>query len=152
MPSWSSLECSHACHAGDRRFKSDRGCSTTWHGTQTGKATTDQRCASVPDLRDCLWVRLPPVLLNRVVLLAAACKAVVTKQARWATRGSIPSRPTDNMTRSSNGSGCETLNLAIRVRLPYGSLIWPSGGIWYTRDAQNVVSTGHASSTLALAT
>ena len=41
-----------------------------------------------------LWVRLPPVLLDRVVLLVAACKAVVTKQARWTTRGSIPSQPT----------------------------------------------------------
>ena len=39
-----------------------------------------------------------------VVLLAAACKAVVAKQARWATRGSIPSQPTEtNMARSSNG-------------------------------------------------
>jgi hypothetical protein len=31
-----------------------------------------------------------------VVFLVAACKTVVTKQARWTTRGSIPSRPTDN--------------------------------------------------------
>ena len=29
-----------------------------------------------------------------VVFLVAACKTVVTKQARWTTRGSIPSRPT----------------------------------------------------------
>ena len=66
--------------------------------------------------------------------------------------GSNPVVTADNMARSSNGSGCETLILAIRVRLPYGLLKWPSGGIWYTRDTQNVVSIGHASSTLALAT
>ena len=41
-----------------------------------------------------LWVRLPPVSLDRVVFSAAACKAVVVKQAEWTTRGSIPSRPT----------------------------------------------------------
>jgi hypothetical protein len=28
------------------------------------------------------------------VLLTAACRAVVRKQVRWMTRGSIPSRPT----------------------------------------------------------
>lgn len=32
--------------------------------------------------------------LPRVVLLAAACKAAVIKEAWWPTRGSIPSRPT----------------------------------------------------------
>ncbi len=37
----------------------------------------------------------------RVVILVAACKAVVTKQARWMTRGSIPSQPT--AARSSSG-------------------------------------------------
>ena len=31
----------------------------------------------------------------RVVLLTAACKAVVAKEVRWMTRGSIPSQPTD---------------------------------------------------------
>lgn len=42
-----------------------------------------------------LWVRLPPVPLKirRVVFPTVACKAVVTKQAGWTTRGSIPSRP-----------------------------------------------------------
>ena len=30
----------------------------------------------------------------RVVLLTAACKAVVVKEVRWLTRGSIPSQPT----------------------------------------------------------
>lgn len=32
--------------------------------------------------------------MSRVVLLAAACKAAVIKEAWWPTRGSIPSRPT----------------------------------------------------------
>jgi hypothetical protein len=40
-----------------------------------------------------LRVRLPPAPL-RVVLLTAACKAVVAKQVRWTTRGPIPSQPT----------------------------------------------------------
>ncbi len=31
----------------------------------------------------------------RVVLLTAACKAVVAKEVRWMTRGLIPSQPTD---------------------------------------------------------
>ena len=39
MSSWSSLECSPACHAGDRGFKSRRGrLSMKRHGTQIGKA------------------------------------------------------------------------------------------------------------------
>ena len=38
-----------------------------------------------------------------VVLLAAGCKPVVAKQVRWATRGSIPSRPTDITARWSSG-------------------------------------------------
>jgi len=33
------------------------------------------------------------VPLVRVVLLTAACKAVVAKQVRWMTRGPIPPRP-----------------------------------------------------------
>ena len=36
--------------------------------------------------------------------------------------GSNPVVTADNMARSSNGSGCETLILAIRVRFPYGLL------------------------------
>ncbi len=37
---------------------------------------------------------LSPIACSRVVFLVAACKPIVTKQARWATRGSIPSQPT----------------------------------------------------------
>ena len=68
-----------------------------------------------------LWVRLPPVLLNWVVFLVAACKTVVTKQARWTTRGSIPSRPTDKWPVRLT-AGCEPLILAMRVQFPHGSL------------------------------
>jgi hypothetical protein len=35
----------------------------------------------------------PACATDRVVLLVVVCKAVVTKQARWMTRGSIPSQP-----------------------------------------------------------
>ena len=64
----------------------------------------------------------------------AGCNPVVPRDLG----GSTPSRRTLNMARSSNGSGCETLILAIRVRLPYGLL----AAKWWnrqTRDAQNVV-------------
>jgi hypothetical protein len=50
---------------------------------KSGQAQTLVIVGSTPTCATC-WV----------VLLAAACKAVVTKQAGWATRGSIPSRPT----------------------------------------------------------
>src|SRR5688572_15853077 len=46
----------------------------------------------------------PACATRWVVFLAAACKAVVTKQVRWMTRGSIPSRPTaEHSARSSIG-------------------------------------------------
>ena len=65
------------------------------HGTQTGKA------AKRKPSRFCEFDS-HPCYLNWVVFLVAACKTVVTKQARWTTRGSIPSRPTE-LARSSNG-------------------------------------------------
>ena len=63
----------------------------------------------------------PACATYRVVLLVAACKAVVTKQARWMTRGSIPSQP--SAARSSIGSGHQPLKLEGRVRFPHGSLM-----------------------------
>jgi hypothetical protein len=86
-----------------------------------------------------------------VVFLVAACKTVVTKQARWTTRGSIPSRPTDRWPVRLT-AGCETLILATRVRSPHGSLTTAKWWNWDTRDAQNVVPQGDESSNLSLAT
>ena len=84
MASWNSLECSPACHAGDHGFKSRRG--RLEHGVVRKSA---KRRSS--NLRDCGFdSRLRHF---RVVLLAAACKAVVVKEVRWLTRGSIPSQP-----------------------------------------------------------
>ena len=84
LSSWSSLECSPACHAGDRGFKSHRG---RFHSTVR---KLEKRRSS--NLRDFVSSNLTRATSTWVVLLAAACKAVVTKQARWTTRGSIPSR------------------------------------------------------------
>jgi hypothetical protein len=54
LSSWSSLECSPACHAGDRGFKSHRGRSIARYANwQSGEAQTFAT----------LWVRLPLVLL-----------------------------------------------------------------------------------------
>ena len=54
LSSWSSLECSPACHAGDRGFKSHRGRSIARYANRkSGEAQTFAT----------LWVRLPPVLL-----------------------------------------------------------------------------------------
>ena len=53
MSSWSSLECSPACHAGDRGFKSHRGRLARYANWQSGEAQTFVT----------LRVRLPPVPL-----------------------------------------------------------------------------------------
>ena len=89
---WSSPEYSPPCHGGDHGFKSRRG---RWHSTvrKPAKRRIDQRCASVPDLRDYVG-STPTRATSRVVFLTAACKPVVAKEVRWKTRGSIPSQPT----------------------------------------------------------
>ena len=56
-----------------------------------------------------------------------------------ARAGSNPVVTADNMARSSNGSGCETLTLVMRVRLPYGLLNMAKWRNWDTRGAQNAV-------------
>ena len=91
LSSWSSQECSSLCQSEDRGFKSHRG--RLRHGMQnwqSNEAQTFVTAGSNPACATC-----------RVVILVAACKAVVTKQARWMTRGSIPSQPT--AARSSSG-------------------------------------------------
>ena len=90
------------------------GTLKTWHGTPTGRAAKLKPW--------CLWVRLPPVLLKTCVGWALAGPAGCNPVVRMDPGGSTPSRRTDNMARSSNGSGYETLILVIRVRLPYGLL------------------------------
>ena len=124
---------------------------TRWRGTQTGKAATDPRYACVPDLRDRLWVRLPPVLLN-----GSCSSRLPVKQLSENKRGGrrevqflhdpLPTWPV------LLTAGCEPLKLAIRVQVPYGSLTQPSGGTGIRATLRTSCPLGHASSTLALAT
>src|SRR4051794_5179632 len=85
LSSWSSLECSPACHAGDRGFKSHRGRSTARYANLAKRRSSNLREFVSSTLTRATWV----------VFLVAVCNTVVTKQARWTTRGSIPSRPTE---------------------------------------------------------
>ncbi len=70
LPSWSSLEWTPACHAGDRGFKSHRGRLARYANRKSDEAQTFV----------ILWVQLPPLPLKRDVLLTAGCKPVVIKQ------------------------------------------------------------------------
>lgn len=78
LSSWSSQECSLACHARGRRFKSDRGRFIgVFHvakveqpephvgggGRYSGAIRKPEKRRS-SNLRDCLWVRLPLVPLQ----------------------------------------------------------------------------------------
>jgi len=86
--SWSSLECSPPCQGGDHGFKSRRGRLTARYANwQSGEPQTFVTAGSTPACAT-QWV----------VLFTAACRAVVAKQVRWMTRGSIPSRPTEAST------------------------------------------------------
>ena len=111
-PSWSSQECSPACHAGDRRFKSDRGCFSMAVIRLMGKSASSlkatcrlplnmkrlgTRIGIAAKLKPwCLRVRLPPASLSICVGWAlagpAGCKPVV----RMDLGGSTPSRRTQN--------------------------------------------------------
>ena len=93
--SWSSQECSPACHAGDRGFKSHRGRSTRWHGTPTGRAAKLKPW--------CLWVRLPPVLLRKTCVGWALASLGGRNPLASGCAGSTPARRTDNMARWSSG-------------------------------------------------
>ncbi len=143
--SWSSPECSPPCQGGDRGFKSHRG-----------RCATDTRCGTVrklakrrsSNLRE-LWVRLPTratEIVNRVVCLTAACKAVVHEISEVDDER-FNSFPTHwscgfcyrSSARSSIGSGRQPLKLERRVRFPHGSLARacrPSGELVDTRRSE----------------
>ena len=90
LSSWSSPECSPACHAGDRGFKSHRGRFLRKASPGAVRNSAKRRSSNLRHSAG----SIPACATHWVVLLAAVCKAVVAKQARRATRGSIPSRPT----------------------------------------------------------
>jgi hypothetical protein len=80
-----------------------------------------------------LRVRLPPAP-PWAVFLTAACKAVVTKQVRWTTRGPIPSQPTatevirlDEEPVLKTGGGPAPL-VGSSPTASAGEITWPSGG------------------------
>ena len=122
--SWSSLECSPACHAGDRGFKSHRGRLENGVVRKTRAPCTQGRRRS-SNLRDCEFdSRLRHF---RVVLLTAACKAVVVKEVRWMTKGSIPSQPTYGpfvyrFRMPAPHAGATTAARRCPVRFPHGLL------------------------------
>ena len=87
------------------------------HGTQTGKAT------ELKPWRDCLWVRLPPVLLakNMRRLGIGEPSSGCNPPAFGAVQvqllpGALTTWPV------GLAAGCESLKLAARVRFPYGLL------------------------------
>ncbi len=84
--SWSSLECSPACHAGDRGFKSRRGRfgeMARYANRQSGQAQTLVTAGSTPACATfgLCSSRRPVTPLSE-------------NEVRWMTRGSIPSQPT----------------------------------------------------------
>jgi hypothetical protein len=123
-----SPECSPPCQGGDRGFKSHRG-----RFQQDGAVRNPEKRRS-SNLHECLWVRLPPVLLTTPCVGNEHWRAqVAVTHPPKGCGGSTPSRRTDNMARSSSGSGCWPLKPATRVQIPYGLLTqqtWPSGGTW----------------------
>ena len=104
------------------------------------------------NLRDRLWVRLPPVLLEQHASAGHWRAQLAVNQPPPGCAGSTPARRTDNTWPVRLTAGCETLKLATRVRFPYGSLTQPSGGTGIRATLRTSCPLGHASSTLALAT
>jgi hypothetical protein len=139
LSSWSSLECSPACHAGDRGFKSRRGrywtTTARYANRQSGQAQTLVICgfdSRLRHLKICVgWASASPT----------ACKAASPQ----GYAGSTPARRTETLRPGASiGIGYQTLDLVRRVRFPHGLLgkmtMWWN---WQTRDAQNVVPLRH---------
>jgi hypothetical protein len=87
----------------------------------------------------CLWVRLPPVLLEQHASAGHWRAQVAVTHPPSGCAGSTPARRTDNMARSSSGRMRDphsrgTGSIPVRVT---DTAKWRN---WYTRDAQNVVS------------
>ena len=128
--SWSSQECSPPCHAGDRGFKSHRGRSR--HGTvrQPGRAAKLKPW--------CLWVRLPPVLLEQHASVGHwQAPLAVTQTSTRSTLRTVQFRPDALSTWPVRlvRQDVETLNLAadgtcgaVRVRASHTGHSRRSGG------------------------
>lgn len=98
--SWSSLECSPPCQGGGRGFKSHRG---RLHGAVRKLA---KRRSS--NLRECLWVRLPPVLLDEKHASAGHWRApVVVTHPLSSFAGSTPARRTNWSAESKRNLGSD---------------------------------------------
>ena len=124
MASWSSLECSPACHAGDRGFKSHRGRLKNGVVRKSAKRRSS-------NLRDCGFDSRPRHLKTCVGW--ASVSLTDCKSAAFGCAGSTPARRTDNMARSSIGLGRQPLTLARRVRFPHGLL---NGQVAQLEDAR----------------
>ena len=129
LSSWSSPECSPACHAGDRGFKSHRGRFDLITSFGAVRNSAKRRSSNLRDSAG----SIPACATHRVVLLPAVCKAVVTKQARRTTKGSIPSRPTClglfvYRSRTPASQAGKAGSIPARVaRSPIRAGLWPSG-------------------------
>ncbi len=105
------------------------------------------------NLRDRLWVRLPPVLLEQHASAGHWRAQLPVKQPPPGCAGSTPARRTDdNMARSSNRRMRAPQARACGLQVPYGLLTQPSGGTGIRATLRTSCPLGHASSTLALAT
>lgn len=116
----------------------------SWHGTPTGRSAKLKPW--------CLWVRLPPVLLEQQHASAGHWRAqvAVTHPPRGCA-GSTPARRTDNTARSSNGRipGPQPGDAgSTPVRATYGEVVESVD----TRRSERRARQGRGSSTLPFVT
>ena len=147
MASWSSLECSPACHAGDRGFKSHRGRLENGVVRKSAK----RRSSNLRDLR----VRLPPSPLEQHATIGHW-------QAQLAvTQPSLEDLQVQLLLVALNhGPFVYRFRMPAPhagerrcpVRFPHGLLNMTKWCNWKTRDAQNVVPVRLGSSNLPLVT